>query len=308
MNRPKRRWCGHGIRAIAMMLGIGSVHGQDMDLDGVLISGEGWQLVASGYRFTEGPAADNAGNVYFTDIPNNRIHKVDTNGKVSVFVEPSHGANGLMFGRDGRLYACQNGKRRVVAYDANAKEEVIASDLGGNDLVVAGDGGIYVTDPGAHQVWYINPQREKRVVAKSIEFPNGVILWPDQGTLVVANTRGPALWTFRVEADGSLTHQEGYYDLRLTPKRGDASADGMTVDQSGRLYVATALGIQMFDPIGRLGGIIHKPQNAFLSNITFGGSRREWLYVTCSDKVYRRKTKSHGVLYLEHKPRSKPGG
>ena len=86
-------------------------------------------MVSQGHKFTEGPAVDRDGNVFFTDIPNNRIHKIDVNGKVMVFKEgDSGGANGLMFGPDGRLYACQNGRKRIVAYAPDGTETAIAGE------------------------------------------------------------------------------------------------------------------------------------------------------------------------------------
>ncbi len=133
---------------------------QDMSVSSVLIDGQGWQLISDGYKFTEGPAADAEGQVYFTDIPNNRIHKIGLDDKVSVFAEGTASTNGLMFGPDGLLYGCRNGDKRIVAYDKDAKMQTIAEDVSSNDLVVAGDGGIYVSDPPGGRIWYINPQHE----------------------------------------------------------------------------------------------------------------------------------------------------
>jgi sugar lactone lactonase YvrE len=270
-----------------------------MPLGQVLIEREGWQLVAQGYQFTEGPAVDRQGNVFFSDIPANRIHKIDTAGKVTVFAENTAGTNGLMFGPDGGLYACRSGARQIVAYDTSTetagKFRVVAEDLDSNDLAVTSRGGIYVTDPPKKQVWYIDPKGEKRAVASGLA-PNGVILWPDESTLVVTDSNAPHLWAFRVEPDGSLKHGERYYGpLALPPGRDRPGSDGMTVDRDGRLYVCTHAGLQMFDPTGRLGGVIRKPQEKFLSNVVFGGEKLDYLYVTCTDKVYRRKVKPSGV-------------
>ncbi|MBI5759178.1 MAG: SMP-30/gluconolactonase/LRE family protein [Planctomycetales bacterium] len=270
---------------------------QDMALSGVLIDDEGWQLVAEGFKFTEGPAVDADGRVYFTDIPNNRIHKTELDGKVSVFVENSQRTNGLMFGRDGKLYGCQAGTKRVVAFDSKGEPTTVAEEIEGNDLVVNGNGGIYVTEPPKNRVWYISPTREKRIVAEGFR-PNGVILWGDEGTLVVTDSDAPHLWTFRVEPDGNLTCKERYYHpLQIPSGRDKPGSDGMTVDAQGRLYVATAAGLQMFDPTGRLGGTILKPQPGSLSNACFGGPKLDTLYVTAGDKVFRRKTQATGVRY-----------
>jgi sugar lactone lactonase YvrE len=272
-----------------------------MDLKGVLVDGQDWELVGEGYKFTEGPAVDAEGRVYFTDVPANKIFRIELDGKISTFVEDSHATNGLMFGPDGKLYGCQNGVKKIVAFDSSGKAETIAEGVESNDIVIAGDGGIYFTDPPGGKVWYINPQREKRVVAEKLK-PNGVILWADQGTLVVTDSQEPTLWTFRIQKDGSLDAKEAYYGpVRMVHNMQSTGSDGMTIDAAGRLYVATLAGLQMFDPTGRMGGVIAKPQRSFLSNAVFGGPDLDTLYVTCTDKVYRRKTKTKGVRYTAPK-------
>ena len=288
--------------AVAVTLFVPAVApAQDMSVSNVLIDGQGWQLIGEGYKFTEGPAADAEGRVYFTDIPNNRIHKIGLDDKVTVFAEGTAGTNGLMFGPDGLLYGCRNGEKRIVTYDKDAKVQTIAEDVNSNDLVVAGDGGIYFTDPPGGRVWYINPRREKRIVAEGIK-PNGVILWPDQGTLVVTESAEPILWTFRVERDGSLTNKDRYYGpLQVPAAGGGPGSDGMKVDSIGRLYVTTRVGLQMFDPTGRLGGTILKPHPGPLANVCFGGEKLDTLYVTAGDKVYKRRVQATGIRYAKPK-------
>jgi sugar lactone lactonase YvrE len=281
-----------------LLVSVGSIsQAQDMALSGILIDGEAWQLVAEGFKFTEGPAVDGDGRVYFTDIPNSRIHRIELDGKVSVFAENSQRTNGLMFGPGGKLYGCQMGTKRVVAFDSKAQSTTVAEEIECNDLVVNSRGGIYVTEPAKNRVWYISPTREKRIVAEGFR-PNGVILWADEATLVVTDSDAPHLWTFRVDKDGNLSCKERYYHpLQMPSGRDKPGSDGMTVDAQGRLYVATAAGLQMFDPTGRLGGTILKPQPGSLSNACFGGPKLDTLYVTAGDKVFRRKTQATGVRY-----------
>ena len=266
----------------------------------ILIPGEEWQLVAEGFKFTEGPATDAAGNVFFTDIPNNRIHKIDGDRKVSVFKEDTGGANGLMFGPDGKLYACQNGRKRIVAYGPDGRESVIAEEVESNDLVVSNQGTIYFTDPRNKQVWFISAQGEKRVVDTGIAFPNGILLTPDQSLLVVADTRGRDLFSLQITSNGSLEAKQRYYGMYIPDGEIDSGADGMTVDTKGRIYVTSRFGLHVFDQMGRVVGFISKPENKWLSNVVFGGKELDLLFVTCEDKVYSRKTKARGVLFFQN--------
>jgi len=271
---------------------------QDMPLSDVLIPGQDWELVAEGYRFTEGPAVDADGDVFFVDVPNQLVLKVDhATKKVSTFSRGQGGTSGLMFGPDGRLYGSQNRDRRIVAFDADGKMEVIAEDLGANDLVVASSGNVYCTDPKGHQVWLVRPTGEKEVVAEDIALPNGIILWPNEGTLVVADSAGENLIAYRVEKDGTLRYGAPVYTCRVKEKDAPSRADGMTVDSAGRLYVATEVGLQMFDSTARISGVMHKPTNQFLSNVVFAGPELNWVYVTCGSGIYRRPTQATGVRY-----------
>jgi sugar lactone lactonase YvrE len=261
----------------------------------------GWETVSAGHKFTEGPAVDKQGNVFFTDIPNNRIHKIGLDGKVTVFKEDSGGANGLKFGPDGRLYACQNGRKRIVAYSADGKESVIAEGVDSNDLVVNKKGEIYFSDPPNHRVWFIDAKGAKRVAYEGIAFPNGVALSPDHAWLMVADTHGRTVWSFQIQADGSIANGQPFFILDLPDETSAArsGADGMTVDTDGFLYVATKAGIQVCDPPGRAVAIISKPGSHDPSNVAFGGPDMQTLYVTSGDKVFRRTMKRKGALPWE---------
>ena len=284
--------------SVVVLLWAGDLFSQDMPLSQVLLPEEDWELVSEGHQFTEAPAVDAAGDVYFADVPESKIFKIDhAAGKASVWVDNTERISGLMFGADGRLYGCSMKSQEVTAYTVDDKQRhVIAEGVPGNDLVVARNGHIYVTDPRGGQLWLVDAKTgDKKVVANHLR-PNGVILWPNEGTLVVTDNLEPVLWTFRVEEDGSLKFRERYYGpLQMASGQDKPGSDGMTVDSAGRLYVASHAGLQMFDPTGRLGGAIAKPQRKFLSNVVLAGPDRDTLYTTCHDKVYRRKTKVKGV-------------
>jgi sugar lactone lactonase YvrE len=258
-----------------------------------------WELVSQGHRFTEGPAVDKDGDVFFTDIPNNRIHKIGLDGKVSVFREDTGGANGLMFGPNGRLYACQDARRRIVAYSMDGTETVIAEDVNSNDLAITAHGEVYFTDPPHKRVWFIDVKGNKRVVNEGIAFPNGIRLSPDQAFLMVDDTAGRWVWLFQVQPDGWLSNGEEFYRLETPDESSVTGADGMAVDADGWLYVTTKTGIQVFDPPGRISAILNPPQPGSISNLVFGGPDRDMLYVTAGDKVFRRAMRRKGVVSWE---------
>jgi gluconolactonase len=130
-------------------------------------------------------------------------------------------------------------------------------------------------------------------------FPNGVILTPDQSQLVVADMRGANLIAWQVKGDGTLKNKQPYFTPQVQYNRTECGVDGMTVDAAGRLYATSPLGLQVFDQAGRVIGIINKPQEGSLANVTFGGREMDTLYATCRDKVFKRKTKVKGVRFSD---------
>jgi gluconolactonase len=266
----------------------------------ILVPGEGWTLVADGYRFTEGPAVNAQGEVFFNDIPNSKTYKIGLDGQVSEFVTDSKHANGQAFGPDGRLYAVTEDK--VLAYTSDGTPSVIAEGFHGNDLVVNHQGGIYATNPvrgtEPSKIWYISPTGEKRVVDdkgwNNPSFPNGIALSPDQTLLYVADSRSHWVYSYQVQPDGSLSHKQKFFHLHVPDTADYAGADGMRVDRAGRLYVTTQMGIQVCDQPGRVNAIIPTP-NGRIANLCFGGPNFDTLFATCGDRVYKRRVKVQGA-------------
>jgi sugar lactone lactonase YvrE len=262
-------------------------------LGAILAPGEGWQLVAEGYKFTEGPAANAKGEVFFNDVPAGKTYRVGLDGKVSVFVADSKAANGQVFGPDGRLYAVAAGDEKIVAYDAGGNAAVIGGGFRGNDLVIAGNGNIYVTNPASSgtdpsRIWLVKPSGEKKVVDSGLRYSNGITMSPDQTLLYVSDSRSHWVYSYQIQADGSLQFKQRYYWLHVPDTAEDSDADGMRVDRDGRLYVATRLGIQVCDQAGRVNCSIPTP-NGQVSNLCFGGENFDTLFATCGDRVYKRK-------------------
>ena len=269
-------------------------------LNDILVPGENWQVVAQGYRFTEGPAVNAQGEVFFNDVPASKTYKIGPDGKPQVFVADSRKGDGQAFGPDGRLYAVASGEQKIVAYDAHGRGRVVAGGLRGNDLVVAHNGNVYVTEPGnangggKSKIWLITPNGKKTVVDTGLNFANGITLSPDQTLLYVDDARSHWVYSYQVQPDGSLAFKQRYYWLHAPDDADDSGADGMRVDRDGRLYVATRLGIQVCDQAGRVNVLLPTP-NGVVSNLCFGGPSFDTLYATCGNTVYKRKLKVSGA-------------
>ncbi|MGI9473619.1 MAG: SMP-30/gluconolactonase/LRE family protein [Rubripirellula sp.] len=277
---------------------------QDMPLSQVLIDDEPWELVSEGHQFTDGFTTDREGNFYFADVlGGTTINQIKNDGTVVVVAKDAPRISGMHFGPDGKLYGCQGGTYgRIVAFDLDAGTmEVVAEEVKPNDLVVTQEGHIYFTETPKMQVSHIAPG-ESVVNAADVatkkegpQRPNGIALSPDQGTLAVSDHGGRYTWIWRIEPDGSLSHRQPYMTLRLPSPDLPSKGDGMTTDTAGRYYVTSASGIQMFDPTGRMGGVIAAPSTSPIVSVAFAGPEHDYLYVAAGDRVYRRKTKTHGL-------------
>lgn len=264
----------------------------------VLVPGDEWQLVGSGYGFTEGACVNARGEVFFNAPGKSKTYKVGADGRPVEFLADSKRGDGQIFGPDGRLYANASAVSQVVAYDGAGKGTVIADGFKGNDLVVRHDGGMYITDPfgtpNNSKVWFVSASGEKKVVDSGLKFANGLCLSPDQSLLYVADSRTHWVFSYQVQPDGSLKHKQKYFHLHVHDSDDESGADGMRCDTNGRLWVTTRMGLQFCDQAGRVNGIIPVPSGK-PSNLTFGGPKFDTLYVTCGDKVYRRKVKVTGA-------------
>jgi len=282
----------------------------------ILDPGQDWELAGEGYKFTEGPAVDRGGAVYFCDSDASKIYRIGATGKPEVFKQDTGGATGLMFGADGRLYAAEQQRKRVVAYSPDGKLSVLAAGIEPNDLAVTAKGAVYFTDSPGRKVWLVEPGAKARVVFDgkkdgNVSVPNGVRLFPDHSLAIVADEGNRFSWSFRIAPDGSLRDGEPFYRLEMPdeqvkgPPR--SGADGLTFDTEGYAYFATALGIQVCDQPGRVVAIIRSPSGADPSNVVFGGEDLQTLYVTAVDKVFRRHLRRKGVLPWQPLKPPQPG-
>lgn len=276
--------------------------GGDLTLLRLLVPGRGWELVAEGLGFADAPCSDSEGNFYFSDMKAATVYRVALDGSWTAIAGES--VSGLKWGPDGLLYACQGAKKRVISINpTDGAVREVATGVQPNDLAVARDGGIYITETGAKKVTRIDPKTgQTRTVDEGITGPNGIAFSPDGGTLAVSDYKGEFAWAFRLEVDGSLSGKSPYMTLRLPidpkgefkrqeppPVVSASKGDGMACDRAGRYYITSALGVQVFDPTGRLCGVLSKPDPAApLTSCTLAGEGHNTLFVTNGSRVYRR--------------------
>ena len=263
------------------------------------------KLLASGFEFTEGPACDKDGNVYFTDQPNNRIHIWNTDGKLTTFMEESGRSNGLSFDRLGNLWACADEKNQLWRISPDGKPAVIVKEYKGkllngpNDVWIRPDGGLYFTDPffrreywtrqnseqDAQGVYYLGPERDKLIrVADDLRMPNGIIGTPDGKTLYIADLGGQKTYRYRIRPDGQLSDKTLFCEM---------GSDGMTIDNEGNVYL-TGKGVTVFDSSGKQ--IQHIPVDApWTANVCFGGKDRRTLFITAMQNLFGLKMRVQGA-------------
>ncbi|MBT8184813.1 MAG: SMP-30/gluconolactonase/LRE family protein [Eudoraea sp.] len=263
-------------------------------------------LVAADYEFTEGPAVDRHGNVYFTDQPNNRILKWSAeDGTVSTFLKPAGRANGLFFDHEGNLLAAADENFELWRIDSEKNVTVLLDEFEGkkfngpNDLWVDPDGGIYFTDPYYQrpywdrnekemehkQVYYFRPDTGRVTVAAS-DFvqPNGIVGSADGKTLYIADIGDKKTYVYTINEDHSLSDRKLFCEL---------GSDGMTIDQQGNVYL-TGDGVTVFNSQGAK--ILHIPvPQKWTANVTFGGKDRNVLFITAMNSVYTLEMNVSGV-------------
>lgn len=254
------------------------------------------ELVAKQFKFTEGPAVDRAGNVFFTDQPNNKIWKYSTAGKLSVFLSPAGRANGLYFNQQGNLIACADEKNQLWSISPAGKVTVLLDQLDGhrfngpNDVWVNPKGGIFFTDPyyqrdywtrtapelPGQYVYYLGPgQRQPTAVETQLKHPNGLIGTHDGRTLYVADIGDNKTYRYQLGPGGTLTNRQLFVNQ---------GSDGMTIDERGNIYL-TGQGVTVYSPAGQQLAHIDVPA-AWTANVCFGGKDRKTLFITASEAVY----------------------
>ncbi len=259
--------------------------------------------LAGGFGFLEGPACDQKGNVYFTDIPNNRIHIWTVDQNLDTFRNNTGGANGLFLDGDENVYACEGINRQLTMTDKKGNVSVVCSLYHGkkinqpNDLWIDPKGGIYFSDPfytgnpkiieqdGKH-VYYLSADHKSVIrVINDYEMPNGLVGTPDGKTIYVTDISGEKTWKYKINADGSLSGKTLLANV---------GSDGMTLDQDGNVYLTNfkTSSVDIYSQAGKLLDVITFPEVP--ANVCFGGTDHNILFVTARTSLYCIKMKTTG--------------
>lgn len=290
---------------LAVMVGAALAAGAAEQGGGLIAPGAQVEKLAGDFKFTEGPASDAAGNVYFTDQPNDRIMKWSVEGKLTTFLQPCGRANGLCFDAQGALWACADASNELWRITRDGKAEVVLKEYfgnlfnGPNDVWVRPDGGIYFTDPfykrpywkrgpteqSCEGVFFLGPDHKRlQRVANDLVQPNGIIGTPDGQTLYVADIRAKKTYAYEIQPEGGLGKKRLFCEL---------GSDGMTIDDEGNVYL-TGKGVTVFDKTGKQIMNIPVPE-PWTANVCFGGKDKHTLFITASKGLYSVRLRTKGV-------------
>lgn len=280
-------------------------YGQMNNIPSVLKRDSQIEKLSGDFIFTEGPASDTRGNVFFTDQPNDRIMLWSIKDELSTYMQPSGRSNGLYFDSYGNLWSCADEKNELWCISPDKQVTIILNKYnnrllnGPNDLWIAKNGDVYFTDPYYKRtywdhssipqdkqcVYYLSADRKtfKRVADDLIQ-PNGIIGSLNGKTLYVADIGDRKTWAYTINEDGSLGSKTLFCEM---------GSDGITTDRKGNLYL-TGKGVTVFDKTGKELGNIAVPEN-WTSNVCFGGKNHKTLFITASKGLYRIRTRMKGI-------------
>ena len=270
----------------------------DMALSKVLIEDENWETVADGFTHGAAACSDVEGNYYFSAEQENQkgIFRLKSNGTRSLIAADTPGITSLAFGPDGHLYGCRPIFNEICLFDDNGKLRKTFNNIKAYDLAVTIRGEIFYT--GEAGLMFVDASGRRSNVVTRMQTTLGICLTPDMGMLAVSEMNSGHVWAFSVLPTYGAVNGDTYMTLRKSSNGSTFNGNSITVDTAGRFYVATKVGLQMFDATGRISGVIAKPSKADLEKVAFAGPDRHFLYATCANAIYRRKTKARGVWHV----------
>lgn len=288
------------------------------------------EMLATGFRWTEGPAWNRAGGyLVFSDIPNNRMMKWDEKSSATTAYNASvNNSNGIIYDQQGRMINVEHLNRRVIRTELDGTTTILADSYAGkplnspNDLAVSPvDGSVWFTDPIFGIVGYYEGEKgaqeqdvqgvyridavtgDIKLVLKDLNAPNGLAFSKDGKQLFVVDVRSKPTRTilrYDVQADGTLLNKTVHFAADK-----DAALDGITVDEDGNIWAgygstgalgvdpASLDGVIVINPKGKIIGHIHTPERC--ANVTFGGRYNNRLFMACSHSLYSLYVNTRGA-------------
>lgn len=263
----------------------------------ILLPDSVWEQVSSGHELAEAPTCNAAGEVFFCDSRAGRIYRVGSDGKTRVFAEQTGRISSMAFGHDGKLYACNDGKQ-IVRFDETGKSEPFLADTPCQSIATM-PAGFFFSDPATLTLYWSDYKGTKRKVDQLPSVITGIVPTPDHAFLHLGSNQSMFTWHYRISAEHDLEARQNYGYLHLPDGELSSGVGDMTVDTEGRVYVATKLGVQVLDQLGRVNLIFQRPSGTPATGISFGGPMFDMLYITCGEKVYRRKLNAQGAKTFE---------
>jgi len=298
------------------------------DIPGVIKGGTKPIVLATGLAGADDPIAWNNEELIFSEPMANRLLHIDRQGNISPFIQNLHEPRGLAVDSQGKLISIQAEEGFTalrVIYPASTAAVIVDKFEGTsfsrpNDLVVDEQGGIYFTDPGQFPeleaelrktkfrlppaVYYVARGRPAVKVADGIARPNGITLSPNGKVLYINDTLGLRLTAFDVQANGSLRNARVFSEYKGRAQRAGSAepisnADGIVVDNTGRVYALTEAGVEVFSPTGTLLGIIPVACNAAgarCQGLAFAGPDKRTLYLAGQGTLLKISMVAQGFL------------
>jgi enterochelin esterase-like enzyme/sugar lactone lactonase YvrE len=265
----------------------------------ILIPGEGWQLVAEGFKSTRGPAVNAGGEVFFADTSSNKIHRIDLDGKVTEFVADAGQAHCVTVGADGRLYTISEKSGKLMSYDPTGAGSIVLDGLLGHSILATPGGGLYVTTNGDKPnapgtVWFVKDGK-KTQVDSGLKFATGLAYRPDQWLLSVADGHSKWVYSYQMNDDGKLTNKERFFPLHVADWDDDAGAESVCYSLEGRQFIATRSGIQISADDGPTQVILPVPDRSRVTGVALGGREQDTLFAFCGNKIWKRKVQHHAM-------------
>jgi len=278
-----------------------------------LLPDEGWQPLGQACKNAGAAACNATGEVFFTDTADNKIYRIDLDGKVKPFLADAGHANGLTVGADGKIYTVSAQTGKIMSYDSAGQGSTVIDGLPGHSILATPNGGLYVTgaaeksskSDAAGAVWFVKDGR-KTLVDSGLKYATGLAYRPDQWLLSVADGHSKWAYSYQLNPDGTLNNKERFFHLHVPDWQDDAGAESICYAREGQMFVATRAGIQICADDGPTQVILPMPDRSAVTGVCLGGRDFDTLFAFCGDKLWKRKVQTHGIGAFS--PWTKVGG